>query len=198
MYCAWCGTQVPTVSYEPCPHCGNPTNGATRGAAPAQGSSAVPWVLIIVILAGGVVVVGGILSAIAIPNLLTAMQRSRQKRTMADVRTVATAVEAYATDKNGFPKVQSYDELRPLLVPEYIHSWPAHDGWDHPFRYACTKEEEGRCTRYTLGSAGKDGIFTHDDLSAYSTASGGTNFDCDIVFSNGVFLEYPEGVLQQQ
>jgi type II secretory pathway pseudopilin PulG len=152
-------------------------------------------VLIIVIILGGVVVIGGILAAIAVPNLLTAMQRAKQKRTMADLRTVATAVEAYATDKNQYPKV-SYDELRPLLTPEYIRVLPPRDGWDHPFRYACTKEEDGRCTGYTFGSAGKDGVFTHDDLSAYSASpsEGTTNFDCDIIFSNGNFLEYPEGV----
>src|SRR5436309_760920 len=38
-----------------------------------------------------VVAIIGILAAIAIPNLLTAMQRSKQKRTMADMRTIATA-----------------------------------------------------------------------------------------------------------
>ena len=47
-----------------------------------------------------VVAIIGILAAIAIPNLLTAMQRSKQKRTMADVRTIATAWEARATDVN--------------------------------------------------------------------------------------------------
>ena len=45
-----------------------------------------------------VVAIIGILAAIAIPNLLTAMQRSKQKRTMADMRTIATAWEARATD----------------------------------------------------------------------------------------------------
>ena len=47
-----------------------------------------------------VVAIIGILAAIAIPNLLTAMQRAKQKRTMADIRTIATAWEARATDVN--------------------------------------------------------------------------------------------------
>ena len=38
-----------------------------------------------------VVAIIGILAAIAIPNLLTAMQRSKQKRSMADIRSIATA-----------------------------------------------------------------------------------------------------------
>jgi len=49
-----------------------------------------------------VVAIIGILAAIAIPNLLTAMQRSKQKRTMADMRTIATAWEARATDVNKY------------------------------------------------------------------------------------------------
>ena len=49
-----------------------------------------------------VVAIIGILAAIAIPNLLTAMQRSKQKRTMADMRTIATAWEARATDINRY------------------------------------------------------------------------------------------------
>ena len=189
MYCAWCGAQVPAVSYEPCPHCGKPTNGAAQPAIVAPKDSNAT-AIIIAVTVGGLVVVAivGILAAIAIPNLLTAMQRSRQKRTMADIRSVATAVEAYSTDKNTYPKVQSYDELRPLLVPEYIHTLPARDGWDHPFRYACTKEEDGRCTAYVVGSAGKDGVFAQPDLGTTR------NFDCDIIFSNGNFIEYPEGV----
>ena len=46
-----------------------------------------------------VVAIIGILAAIAIPNLLTAMQRSKQKRTMADMRSVATAWEARASSR---------------------------------------------------------------------------------------------------
>src|ERR1700704_2238101 len=49
-----------------------------------------------------VVAIIGILAAIAIPNMLTALQRSRQKRTMADMRTIATAWEARATDVNKY------------------------------------------------------------------------------------------------
>ena len=49
-----------------------------------------------------VVAIIGILAAIAIPNLLTAMQRAKQKRSMADMRTIATAWEARATDMNRY------------------------------------------------------------------------------------------------
>jgi general secretion pathway protein G len=197
MYCASCGAQVATVSYDPCPRCGNPTNGAPRGSAiPAGKSNTSTLIIVLVVVLGGIVVFGGILAAIAIPNMMTAMNRAKQKRTMADLRSVATALESYGTEKSGFPNGKSYDELRPLLVPEYIHSWPAVDGWGHPFRYACAKEEDGHCTTYVLASAGKDGVFSNNELSEYVASPPGatTHFDCDIVFSNGNFLEYPEGV----
>src|SRR5258708_6474882 len=111
MYCAWCGTPVPTVSYTLCSNCGKPTNGAQAipGGAPRGGNNAA--LIIIAVVVGGLFVVAivGILAAIAIPNLLMAMQRSKQKRTMADIRSVATAVEAYASEKNGYPNVTSID-----------------------------------------------------------------------------------------
>jgi len=197
MYCAWCGTEVSTVSYAPCPRCGRPTNGA-QTAPPASAGGGNAAIVVVAIVVGGLFVVAiiGILAAIAIPNFLTAMQRSKQKRTMADVRSVATAVEAYGADNNGYPKVTSFDELRPLITPKYIGSLPTVDGWGHPFRYACVEEEEGRCTSYVVGSGGKDGNFAHEDAHAYleSPLGGTSSFDCDLIYSNGQFIDYPEGI----
>ena len=51
-----------------------------------------------------VIAIIGILAAIAIPNLLNAVQRGKQKRTMSDMRALATAVEAYAVDNNNYPQ----------------------------------------------------------------------------------------------
>ena len=51
-----------------------------------------------------VVAIIGIIAAIAIPNLLNAINRGRQKRTMADMRSIATAVESYAVDHELLPE----------------------------------------------------------------------------------------------
>src|SRR5512138_2035470 len=87
-----------------------------------------------------VVAIIGILAAIAIPNLLTAMQRSKQKRTMADMRSIATAWEARATDVNTYalagvtavvytpPASVTYDKLSGWLSPTYIRTLPQNDG----------------------------------------------------------------------
>src|SRR5881397_2601220 len=90
-----------------------------------------------------VVAIIGILAAIAIPNLLTAMQRSKQKRTMADMRTIATAWEARATDLNrynaaGFALPSStvtLDNLTTFLAPTYVGTFPQKDGWGNQWGF---------------------------------------------------------------
>src|SRR5258706_2304770 len=83
-----------------------------------------------------VVAIIGILAAIAIPNLLTAVQRSNQKRTMADMRSIATAWEARATDVNRYnaagvttPTASvTIDNLTTFLSPTYVKTFPQRDG----------------------------------------------------------------------
>lgn len=48
-----------------------------------------------------VVAIIAILAAIAVPNFLEAQTRSKVSRAKSDMRTVATALEAYAVDNNG-------------------------------------------------------------------------------------------------
>ncbi|HSP13814.1 MAG TPA: type II secretion system protein GspG [Thermoanaerobaculia bacterium] len=190
-FCAYCGTRVDSISFAPCPSCGNPRNGAPRPVI--KGSSNAVLIVAVVLVVGLVVVaIVGILAAIAIPNLLTAVQRAKQKRTMADIRSIATAVEGYAIDNRKFPPEGELGSL----APKYIHTVPLTDGWNHPIRYTCWSTQGGTdCDAYAIGSAGKDGQFEHDDLKEYLNKAGPTtNFNSDIVFANGSFVEYPEGV----
>jgi len=145
-----------------------------------------------------VVAIIGILAAIAIPNLLTAMQRSKQKRTIADVRSVATAVEAYATDHKQYPNAIDVSGLRAELVPTYIRMIPANDGWGHPLHYDAWSSQGTGTDSYAIGSGAKDGDFLHQSLRDYlAHPHATTSFDDDIVFSNGSFVQYPEGIQVQ-
>ena len=140
-----------------------------------------------------VVAIIGIIVAIAIPNLLNAIQRAKQKRTMADMRSIGTATEAYAVDFNSYPpsagcavagnamqgKVDRY------LTPTYIKTLPYKDGWDHDFLFNTSTNGQ----EYTIGSYGKDGA-----TGPNSTCGATTDFNADIVFSNGQFTQWPEGV----
>jgi len=146
-----------------------------------------------------VVAIIGILAAIAIPNLLTAMQRTRQKRTMADMRSIATAWEARATDINAYngsglswPATPAgASSLTALLAPTYVKKFPIYDGWDIEFRVS-----QNNPTAYAIKSYGADKV---ESFTA-TTASGAltTNvFDCDIIIADGAFVLYPEGVQGQ-
>ena len=50
-----------------------------------------------------VVAIIAILAAIAIPNFLEAQTRSKVSRARADMRTIVTALEAYAVDNRTYP-----------------------------------------------------------------------------------------------
>ncbi len=137
-----------------------------------------------------VVAIIGIIAAIAIPNLLNAIDRGRQKRTMADVRSVGTSVEAYSVDNNRYPAISSESvvdgNLDQHVEPVYIKKCPDDDGWGNPLRY----QSDTNGGAYTVRSYGKDG--------AKTAATGGKtqDFDEDIMFQDGAFTQWPEG--QQQ
>jgi general secretion pathway protein G len=159
---------------------------------PAKASNTAALVIGLIFGLLALVAVIGIVAAIAIPNLLTAQQRSKQKRTMADIRSLATALEASAVDTGSYPD-GSLDDIERQLSPKYIAAVPRLDGWGAPFRYDCWSSAGAACDSYAIGSAGKDGVFTRDSLQDYAGGGGTTNFDEDIVFSNGSFTQYPQG-----
>src|SRR4029077_21244414 len=98
-----------------------------------------------------VVAIIGIIAAIAIPNLLNAIDRGKQKRTMADLRSIGTAVESYAVDNNVYPVAATAATLVTSVQPVYIKSMPTADGWANTFTV------DSITTQYTLASLGKDG-----------------------------------------
>lgn len=137
------------------------------------------WTAVIVVVGLLLVLMG----AVAVPNWLNAMQRGRQKRTMADMRAVATSVEAYAVDHQRYPETQSMAQLRAFVEPTYIRELPQVDGWGHPFEYSSLGES------YVLRSRGSDG--------AWSGEVGKTsNFAADLVFEDGTYTTWPEGIMQ--
>ena len=150
-----------------------------------------------------VVAIIGILAAIAIPNLLTAMQRSRQKRTMADMRTIATAWEARATDVNQYsaagvsfpaPGTSITASLKGDLEPTYVKSTPVYDGWSVAFNVGTSTDGNS----YSIASAGANKTFEMAGTTTVADADMTTgNFDCDIIYSDGTFVVYPEGVQSQ-
>jgi len=149
-----------------------------------------------------VVAIIGILAAIAIPNLLTALQRAKQKRSMADIRLVGIAWEARQVDMNRYnaaavvptlPVAVTNLQVVNVLCPTYIKQVPVLDGWSNPFLFTLDVDfgSATQAKSYQIRCLGRDGV---SDLS-----SGGatTQFDCDIIYSEGHFEQYPEGVQSQ-
>ncbi len=130
-----------------------------------------------------VVAIIGIIAAIAIPNLLNAIDRGKQKRTMADMRSVGTAVEAYAVDNNVYP-VGNLGAAEPVLEPIYIKQMPLTDGWRNTLIYT------GVTTGYTVESYAKGNVNDAD------IAGPTTLFSSDILFIDGQFTSWPEGAQQ--
>ncbi|HYC61506.1 MAG TPA: prepilin-type N-terminal cleavage/methylation domain-containing protein [Thermoanaerobaculia bacterium] len=146
-----------------------------------------------------VVAIIGILAAIAIPNLLTAMQRTRQKRTMADMRTIATAWESRATDVGAYNAAgvswpspsTGVTSVSGMLTPTYVKKIPVYDGWNTEFRVS-----DNVADSYTIKSYGAD----KTENTTITSAPAGimtSSFDCDIILSEGHFVQYPDGVQAQ-
>ncbi len=173
---------------------------APPSAAPAPSRKGFPTALVLGLVGAGLVLfclVAGIVAAIAIPNLLTAMERAKQKRAVGEIHTLATACEAYAKDHGTYPATghdtDSYyslvdaEALRPLLEPSYLAELPAVDPWGAPYSYGVSAD--GR--EYILLCGGSDKKVA---LTAIPTDEAATHcFEDDLVFENGRFLRRPEG-----
>ena len=145
-----------------------------------------------------VVAILGIIIAIAVINYLNAIDRARQRRSMSDMRGLATAAEAYAADLDRYPPSAAFTlppglglptltlvNARPYLQPTYMKTVPMFDGWNSWFLYGTTPSRSD----YALLSAGRGGV-------PQGTASFGptTDFRDDIILVNGQFVQWPEGV----
>jgi type II secretion system protein G len=149
-----------------------------------------------------VVAIIGILAAIAIPNLLTAIERARQKRSMVDMRSLATAWESRNTEVlrynaagaavyDGCDQKADLTTVIEALAPTYIRSVSRTDGWGNLFETYLDQPwgDTATAQKYVIISRGGDSAF--DDNGVVGPF---TSFDCDIVYGGGQFLAYPEGV----
>jgi general secretion pathway protein G len=148
-----------------------------------QGGNSAAWIVGIVIALLVVVAMTGIMAAIAIPNLLNAIDRGKQKRTMADMRAIAAAVEAYKAEfNNSYPSITTMGDLQQAVEPRFIRALPMRDGWGREFQI------ESSPTDYTIFSFGKDGI--GDNCAPEETVQ----YNDEICLINGRFVRYPSGV----
>lgn len=189
MFCPRCGRALPDGATTcQCGHTAAPAPAAAAPPAPqgmSKGAKIGVGIAIGCVVLFFMTIVLGILAAIAIPNLLNAIDRGKQKRTMADMRTIGTALEMYAVEHNAYPVATTLEELRPLLEPKMVDHLPMQDGWQRPIEIVSTAQG------YRLVSVGKDG-------QPDGCPGGPTNtFNADICFENGAFTQVPMGLFEE-
>ena len=128
----------------------------------------------------------GILCAIALPNLLDAIQRAKQRSSVAELRNWAVGLSAYMAERGfvpptitaaGVPVATVHNDLVPYAVSA-LHDV---DAWKHPMEVASSDP-----ISYTVVSRGKDGT-----PSPCITPATFRNWNEDIAISDGIFICSP-------
>jgi type IV pilus assembly protein PilA len=155
-----------------------------------------------------VVAIIGIIAALLIPNFLDALQKSKQKRTEADMRNMGTAMMSWLTDQAGaaaagsaatgdvnlanFKSTTSTD-LSTVLVSQYIQSIPTIDGWRHNFSYYMNYANPlGGVGIMAILSYGRDGQPEAGSPDYTVTGFDPTDYDRDLVWADGFFVRAPQ------
>jgi prepilin-type N-terminal cleavage/methylation domain-containing protein len=150
-----------------------------------------------------VVAIIGIIAALLIPNFLDALQKAKQKRTVADIRNTGTAMFSWLTDQvgaaaagaNGTVTMGSYASitetaLDTILVPQYMQDVPALDGWKNGFEYYLNTANPLAQQVMAIRSLGRN---KKSETTTYSVTSfEPTDYDQDIVWADGFFVRWPQ------
>jgi general secretion pathway protein G len=116
-----------------------------------------------------------IIGMIAVSQFIMAYDRSRQRSTLADLRTLAVANGTYAVDQGNYAPTLSDVE------PDYLDPAPPLDRWGFAWDYTYS---DGK---YSLRSHGSDGAAGPAPPLAWD----GDPFECDLVVENGAFVQVP-------
>ena len=164
-----------------------------------------------------VVAVIGIIAAILIPNLLDALQKTKQKRTMVDMRDLGTAWFSWLTDQvsaaaagtstqtydfGSLTEELSADDLIASLYIDadmfYTRSVPDRDGWGRTYDYRWSGNPSSNPV-IGIRSFGRDGVEGPNGSGGIYTMGPflASDYDQDIVWTDGFFVVYPTGAITQ-
>jgi type II secretion system protein G len=151
-----------------------------------------------------VVAIIGIIAALLLPNLIDALQKGKQKRTMADAHVVGEAMMSWLTDlasaaAAGTDTTIDLAEwtgesdlavLSSRLVPIYIQKIPGLDGWKSPYLYKVEIANPEAERLFLIASGGRD---RNQPSGSYTVGSfDPTDYDQDIIWADGYFLRWPQ------
>ncbi|MGL5968975.1 MAG: type II secretion system major pseudopilin GspG [Kluyvera sp.] len=105
-----------------------------------------------------VVMIIGLLAAMVVPNLLRNKDRANQKKALADIVALESALDLYYLDHNRYPTTA--EGLNILKAPDnqsegYLKRIP-QDPWGRPYQYL-SPGHHGRIDIFSWGEDGKEG-----------------------------------------
>jgi general secretion pathway protein G len=139
-----------------------------------------------------VLVIIGILAAIAIPNMLDAKTRAQQRATVAEIRNWGMALSAYMAEVGVVPPgiggPVAVSTIHNQLVPYAVSALHDQDSWKNDMWYMASNSTSG--TNYTVASGGRDGVFL-DTFAECLDESTWFLYDYDIAMTDGLFICSP-------
>ena len=154
-----------------------------------------------------VVAIIGIIAALLIPNFLDALQKAKQKRTVADIRNTGTAMFSWLTDQVGaaaagaasttvdlanYGTKKVADDLTTVLTPQYLQAVPALDGWKTQYEFYLKTTAPLDPQVMAIRSLGRNKAASGSTYTV--TAFDPTDYDQDIVWADGFFVRWPQKV----
>ncbi len=150
-----------------------------------------------------VVAIITLIASLVVPSMVDHVDKAKQKRTLADMRVIATAVMSWQIDHAGPAAAgrkvfdtsrllpATHAQLEDILVPNYLDSLPDKDGWGFSYEfYFCRQDARGLYVE-NLGirSLGRDGQVDGEvsPLGAFDP----TDYDRDIIWLDSYFVQWP-------
>lgn len=143
-----------------------------------------------------VIAIIGIIAAIAIPNLLMALQKGKQKSTMGDMKTIGIGVESYITDNSFVPQaaagaITTAAWTTAGIVPFHIKQLRPNDGWGTAFDYQRGANSGATAEQYSITSNGKDKLPGPAPATPTYDVTAMAHFNFDIIYGSGNFIQGP-------